>query len=66
MKSVDAETELNEAKGATKTLGGAVEKVVDYAIPGTDVRHRLIVIKKISATPKKYPRAFAKIKKSPL
>jgi len=39
---------------------------VDYAIPGTDVQHRLIFIKKIKETPKKYPRAFAKIKKNPL
>jgi len=66
MKSVESEEELNAAKGAIKTLGGKVEKVVDYTIPGTEVTHRLIFIKKIAETPKKYPRAFAKIKKNPL
>ena len=66
MKSVDSEQELNDAKTAIKTLGGQVEKVVDYAIPGTDVSHRLIFIKKIKKTDKKYPRTFAKIKKNPL
>ena len=66
MKSVESEEELNAAKTAIKTLGGKVEKVADYTIPGTDVTHRLIFIKKIAATPKKYPRAFAKIKKNPL
>jgi len=66
MKSVDSEEELNEAKAAIKTLGGRIEKVEDYVIPGTDVTHRLIFIKKIAETPKKYPRAFAKIKKNPL
>ena len=66
MKSVDSEEELNAAKRAIKTLGGQVEKVVDYAIPGSDVSHRLIFIKKIAETGKKYPRAFAKIKKNPL
>ena len=66
MKSVDSEQEVNEAKNAIKTLGGKIEKVVDYTIPGTEVRHRLIFIKKIQETPKKYPRAFAKIKKNPL
>ena len=66
MKAVDSEEEVNAAKNAIKTLGGQIEKVVDYAIPGTDVRHRLIFIKKIKETPKKYPRAFAKIKKNPL
>ena len=66
MKAVDSEEEVNTAKNAIKTLGGQIEKVVDYAIPGTDVQHRLIFIKKIKETPKKYPRAFAKIKKNPL
>lgn len=66
MKAVDSEQELNDAKPAIKTLGGAVERVEDYTIPGTEVRHRLIVIKKIKETPKKYPRTFAKIKKNPL
>lgn len=66
MKSVDSDAELEEAAGAIKLLGGTVEKSVDYAIPGTDVRHRLIIIKKTGETPKKYPRAFAKIKKNPL
>ena len=66
MKSVDSEEELNSAKNAIKTLGGRIEKVEDYTIPGTDVVHRLVFIKKIAETPKKYPRAFAKIKKNPL
>ena len=66
MKSVDSEQEVNDAKNAIKTLGGRIEKVVDYTIPGTEVQHRLIFIKKIQETPKKYPRAFAKIKKNPL
>lgn len=66
MKSVDSEEELNEAKTAIKTLGGRIEKVEDYTIPGTEVVHRLVFIKKIAETPKKYPRAFAKIKKNPI
>lgn len=66
MKAVDSEQELNDAKPAIKTLGGSVERVEDYTIPGTEVRHRLIVIKKMRETPKKYPRTFAKIKKNPL
>ena len=34
MKAVDSEEEVNAAKNAIKTLGGQIEKVVDYAIPG--------------------------------
>lgn len=66
MKSVDSGGELAASAHAIEVLGGAVERAEDYAIPGTDVRHRLIFIKKVRETPKKYPRTFAKIKKNPL
>ena len=66
MKSVDAGAELDSARHAIEVLGGTVDRVVDYTIPGTDVRHRAIIIKKARETGKKYPRAFAKIKKNPL
>lgn len=66
MKAVDSDEELRAAAHAIQVLGGTMEKVVDYAIPGTEVRHRLVFIKKVQKTPEKYPRAFAKIKKNPL
>ena len=66
MKSVDAGAELDAAAHAIEVLGGAVERVADYDIPGTEVRHRVILIKKVRETGKKYPRAFANIKKAPL
>jgi len=66
MKSVDSGDELWAAEPAIETLGGKVERTVDYTIPGTAVSHRLIFIKKIRETDKKYPRPFAKIKKNPL
>lgn len=66
MKSVDTGEELNAAGRAVQMLGGRLEKPVDYTIPGTDVRHRLVAIEKIQKTPEKFPRGFAKIKKNPL
>ena len=66
MKSVDADRELEAAEHAIAALGGAVSGTRDYAIPGTDVRHRVILVKKVKKTPEKYPRMFAKIKKNPL
>ena len=66
MKSVESDAELAASQHAIAILGGAVEAVRDYAIPGTDVRHRLIVVEKVKKTPEKYPRMFAKIKKNPL
>ena len=66
MKSVESDEELRQAKSAIAQLGGSVESVQDYTIPGTEIRHRLITIRKIKPSPASFPRAFARIKKSPL
>ena len=66
MKSVGTEEEITVAKGAIRTLGGKIVKVGDYTIPTSGVTHRVVVIEKVSPTPPRYPRAFAKIKKQPL
>lgn len=66
MKSVESDGELEQAEKAIRLLGGQVESTADYRIPGTEVTHRVIFIKKVAETPKKYPRPFAKIKKNPL
>ena len=66
MKSTRSDEELAQAANAIKVLGGSVEGVYDYTIPGTDIVQRIIKIKKIKATPAKYPRRFAKIKQQPL
>lgn len=66
MKSTDSDEEIREASSALKLLGGKLEDVKDYTIPGTDITHRLVVIRKVRETPKKYPRRWAQIKKQPL
>ena len=66
MKSVESDEELLHSRRAIETLGGKVARVIDYTIPTSEVRHRVIVIDKIAPTPARYPRAFAKIKKNPL
>ena len=66
MKGVGSQEELQEAQPAIQALGGRVERRFDYAIPGTDVTHRVVVVEKTGPTPPKYPRRWAKIQKSPL
>jgi 16S rRNA (guanine527-N7)-methyltransferase len=66
MKGTEHAQELREAKNAVRLLGGEIEAERDYAIPGTDVVHSAILIRKVSETPKKYPRRWAQIKKQPL
>ena len=66
MKAVDSDEEILAAKSAVAQLGGKVEDIRDYTIPGTDITHRVVVIGKVKPTPAAFPRAFAKIKKAPL
>lgn len=66
MKSANAEKELADAQNAVHTLGGEVEAVRHYLIPGTDIPQRLVLIRKTRETPGKYPRRFAKIASAPL
>ena len=66
MKGSDLEEELAEARRCIRTLGGQVEQKIDYTIPGTDVTHCALIIRKVADTPAKYPRRWAQIEKSPL
>ena len=64
MKGTAAAEELKEAENAIKKLGLKVETVKEFPADGTN--HTVIVLKKISPTPQKYPRRYAKIKQNPL
>ncbi|MGN1001424.1 MAG: 16S rRNA (guanine(527)-N(7))-methyltransferase RsmG [Oscillospiraceae bacterium] len=66
LKGPAAGEEIGEADKAIAALGGRLERVFAYAVPGVELRHNIVVIRKLSPTPKKYPRRFALIKKSPL
>ena len=63
LKSVNED--MNAAAEAIKKLGGKLEKTEMYKLPNEDGR-QLAVVKKISQTPTKYPRIYAKITKNPL
>lgn len=65
-KGSDAMAEADAAKKAIKTLGGGNEKVCPVTIMDSDVKHHLVIVDKIKATPKAYPRKNALIQKSPL
>ena len=66
MKSVDSADEVDRAARAIAKLGGRLLPRVDYEIPGTGVTHRVVVVEKISHTPKGYPRRWARMQKTPL
>ena len=66
MKGPDCAAELDEARSAIRKLGGTYERTVRYTIPGTDVTHSVVVIRKTAPTPPKYPRRWAKMQKEHL
>lgn len=69
MKAKQAEEELQNASGAIRLCGGRVEylKRIHLQVNRNESEERMMVaIKKISATPKNYPRHFSKISKKPL
>ena len=66
MKGPDAAEELREAEKGLRLLGGEIERVAEYPVPGTELRHNAVLIRKVTDTPKKYPRKWAQMKKNPL
>ena len=66
MKGPDCAAELDEARSAIRKLGGTYERTARYTIPGTDVTHSVVVIRKTAPTPPKYPRRWAKMQKEHL
>ena len=66
MKGLESEEEITESQSAIKALGSELQEVYDYPIPGTDIRHRAVIIRKSYQTKPNYPRRFAKMQKRPL
>lgn len=60
-----AESEEAIGRNAVSQMGGEIEKVVSLKLPNDDNRN-LVMIKKVSQTPTKYPRKSKKINASPL
>lgn len=58
--------EMDEAAAAIRTLGGNVKEIMEYRLPYSDIKHNIIIIEKIAATPTKYPRKPGKPAASPI
>ena len=65
LKGSNGLEELSNAGNAISTLGGEVIEKKSYTLPNNDGR-TLVVIKKISHTPTKYPRNKGQMTKKPL
>ncbi len=65
MKSAKADEEIAEGKNAIKILGGEIKDKKVFEL-GDCGERTILLIKKVSSTPAKYPRPSAKIAKYPL
>ncbi len=65
LKGAAAVEEIDGAGNSLKVLGGKIQGVDEFSLPGGDKR-AIIKVKKISQIPPKYPRVSAQIAKKPL
>lgn len=65
LKGASAVDEIDGAENSLKTLGGKIEGINEFTLPGGDKR-AIINVKKISHIPPKFPRVSAQIAKKPL
>lgn len=62
----DCAEEIDESVSAINILGGKLQFVNTYSLPENSGKRTVIVIKKVSATPVKYPRGRGLERKKPL
>ena len=65
LKGPSPDDEIEEAKEAVLVLGGEIAEVFPVNLPG-NIDHSIVLIKKISQTPSKYPRKPGKASKQPI
>ena len=57
---------MEESKKAVFLLGGKIEEEVKFMLPDSDISRSLIKVKKVNATPKKFPRKSGLATKEPI
>lgn len=66
LKGPNANLELEESKAAMDVLGVEFVEKIDVELPNEELRHNILVFKKVRNTPEKYPRKAGKPAKSPI
>ncbi|MGL6105678.1 16S rRNA (guanine(527)-N(7))-methyltransferase RsmG [Romboutsia sp.] len=66
LKGPNANLELEESKAAMEVLGLEFIEKIDVELPESDLKHNILVFKKMKSTPDKYPRKAGKPTKNPI
>lgn len=61
-----SEEEIRDSQNALATLGGTIDTVHTYTLPGLEQERNLILVKKTEKTPGTYPREIGTPSKKPL
>lgn len=61
-----SEEEVAQSSKAVATLGGKIEKIDEFCLPGTDMQRSIVVVRKVKNTPPQYPRQAGKPSKNPI
>ncbi|MCR5332625.1 MAG: 16S rRNA (guanine(527)-N(7))-methyltransferase RsmG [Bacilli bacterium] len=65
-KLFDVEEEVKNAFNALKVLDSKIERIEKYKLPISGDGRSLVIVRKLKATKKKYPRQFSEISSKPL
>lgn len=65
-KSGEIDEELQRSENAIRILGGELQEVVKFQLPGTEIGRSFVLIRKKQSTSKKYPRKAGLPSKEPL
>lgn len=65
-KGAGVEGELEQAQAAIRKLGGTVQEVISFELPGLGEHRTLVIIEKTHPTPVRYPRRAGVPAKNPL
>jgi 16S rRNA (guanine527-N7)-methyltransferase len=66
MKGKTAQAEADDSVNALKTLGGELDRIETFTLPGVDEPHHAVVIRKVAPTPARYPRQAGMPTQKPL
>ncbi len=66
MKGSNVDDEVMCCKKALSVLGGSIEKIDSFTLPGTDFARNIVVVKKVRKTSSKYPRKAGMPTKEPI
>jgi len=66
MKGVNAPAEAHSGDRAVHLLGGRLKRLIPVTLPGVADERYLVVVDKVAATPREYPRRVGVPAKKPL